>query len=148
MNYRSWIIISPFRWETIIIQRRRVPEGTPVGYNQSFITTRESILGVLPIGYSDGYPRALSNQGAVVLVGKTACPVIGIISMNLTIVDLTDAPAEESIATLMGPEEAISPVTIASIAKTTPDALLAGLDQAIPHINQRPCGSVCQNRFL
>lgn len=148
MNYRSWILTAPFRWETHIIQRRNVPAGTPVGYNHSVITARESILGVVPIGYSDGYPRSLSNRGALVLVGTTPCPILGIISMNLTIIDLTDAPSDASIVTLIGPEEPVSPAAVAHRAQTTIPALLAGIDHTIPQLDYRPSGSVCQNRFL
>jgi hypothetical protein len=100
MLYRSWIIKNPFQWEAWIIQRRFVPEGTPVGYNQRAHTVRPSILGVIPIGYSDGYPRSLSMQEMYALVGETPCPIIGIISMNLTIIDITDASPHETCATL------------------------------------------------
>jgi len=134
MNYRSWITPTPFMWQTHIIQRRHVPAGTPVGYNQSVVTARASILGILPIGYCDGYPRALSNRGAFVLVGTTPCPVLGIISMNLTIIDLTDAPQNLSVATLIGPDEPITLTTIAHRAGTTPEALAGGLDATIPRL--------------
>lgn len=77
-------------WRTRVLQVKRVPKGTPVGYGRTFRTTRASNLAVLPVGYADGYPRAASNRGAV-LVNARPCPVIGRVSMNLLVVDASRA---------------------------------------------------------
>jgi alanine racemase len=148
MLYRSWIIKNPFQWEAWIIQRRFVPEGTPVGYNQRAHTVRPSILGVIPIGYSDGYPRSLSMKEMYVLVGETPCPIMGIISMNLTIIDITDASPHETCATLVGQHPHISLELISQKAGISSQVFLAGLDRHIPRLKSRPSGSVCQNGFL
>ncbi len=66
--------------------------GHPVGYGGTFVASRPSILAVLPVGYADGYSRALSNKGHVLIGGRPA-PVVGRVSMDLTIVDVTDHPA-------------------------------------------------------
>ncbi|MFM8392642.1 MAG: alanine racemase [Acidobacteriota bacterium] len=73
-----------------IILLKRVPAGTPLGYGGSFKTTRESLIATLPIGYADGVRRALSNCG-LVLVGGRLVPIVGRVSMDLTIIDVTDA---------------------------------------------------------
>lgn len=65
------------------------PEGTGVGYGHTFITKRASRLAIVPVGYADGYPRTLSNRGVVQVRGKTA-PVVGRVSMDQIIVDVTD----------------------------------------------------------
>ncbi len=72
-----------------VIQVRRVPEGTGLGYGHSFVTRRKTRLAVLPVGYEDGYLRKLSNRASVLIRGRRA-PVVGRISMNLTLVDVTD----------------------------------------------------------
>ena len=70
---------------------RRVPAGTLVSYGATWQAPADTWLGALPVGYSDGYPRALSNQ-AQVLVGGRRVPVVGRVCMNLTMVDLGPNP--------------------------------------------------------
>jgi alanine racemase len=75
---------------------RRLPAGHAVGYGRTFITKRESLIGVVPIGYGDGYRRRLSNDAVMTLEpargrGCVRVPVVGRISMDQTTVDLTDA---------------------------------------------------------
>lgn len=67
------------------------PAGTGVGYGHTFTTTRQSRLGIVPVGYGDGYPRQLSNRSVVQLAGGTA-PVVGRVSMDQIVIDLTDLP--------------------------------------------------------
>jgi alanine racemase len=77
------------RLVTRIIQLKRVPSEFPVSYGQTFVTRRPTMLAVLPIGYADGYARALSNRAAVLVRGRRA-PVVGAVCMDLTMVDVTD----------------------------------------------------------
>jgi alanine racemase len=65
------------------------PAGTGVGYGHTFVTTRASRLAVVPIGYADGYPRLLSNRGVAQVRGRDV-PVVGRVSMDQIVVDLTD----------------------------------------------------------
>jgi len=86
-----------------VIQVREVPSGTGLGYGHSFVTKRKTRLAVLPVGYEDGYSRFLSNRAQVLLQGRRV-PVVGRISMNLTLVDTTDIPEVQvgDEAVLMG----------------------------------------------
>jgi alanine racemase len=77
------------RLVTKIIQLKDVPSEFPVSYGQTFVTRRPSRLAIVPIGYADGYSRALSNRAAVLVHGQRA-PVVGAVCMDLTIVDVTD----------------------------------------------------------
>jgi alanine racemase len=72
-----------------IISIRDVPAGAGVGYNSTFIPQRPSRIAVLAAGYGDGIHRSLGNKGCVLVRGKLA-PVVGIISMDVTMVDVTD----------------------------------------------------------
>jgi len=74
-----------------LVMVKRVPAGHSVGYGRTFVTQRESVLGVVPVGYNDGYPRRLSNRAVMGLAGGDA-PVVGRISMDQTVIDLTDLP--------------------------------------------------------
>lgn len=77
-----------------LLDIRRVPEGTPVSYGRTFVTRRPSVIGVLALGYADGYTRLFSNNAFVLVRGKKA-PVVGRVCMDLTMVDLTDIPGVE-----------------------------------------------------
>ena len=79
-------------WKTRIVQIKRVEAGQPVSYGGTFIAPRPSTLAVLPVGYADGYNRALSNKGHVLIAGRPA-PVVGRVCMDLTMVDVTDHPS-------------------------------------------------------
>jgi len=79
------------RLRTRILQLRRLPAGYGIGYDQTHVTERASRIATLPIGYADGYPRALSNRAHVLVHGQRA-PVVGRVSMDLTMVDVTDVP--------------------------------------------------------
>ncbi len=81
------------KFTTRIIQVRTVPTGTGLGYGQTYVTSRRTRLAVLPVGYEDGYLRCLSNKAEVLIHGRRF-PVVGRVSMNLTLVDITDAPSE------------------------------------------------------
>ncbi len=89
--------VAPAGWRPAMHLRTRVwqlkslPAGRAVSYGQTFVTRRPSRLAVLPIGYADGYARALSNRAEVVIRGRRA-PVVGRVCMDLTLVDVTDVP--------------------------------------------------------
>jgi alanine racemase len=70
---------------------KSVPAGARISYGGTFITSRESLIATLPIGYADGYSTRLSNQGEVLIRGKRA-PVAGRVCMDLIMVDVTDIP--------------------------------------------------------
>lgn len=70
------------------------PAGTGVGYGHTFVTKRASRLAVVPVGYADGYPRQLSNQCVAQVRGRDV-PVVGRVSMDQIMVDVTDIPRAE-----------------------------------------------------
>ena len=92
--------IRPLDWRAVlslhtrIIFLKSVPAGTPLGYGCTFVTRRASRIATLAIGYEDGLRRALSNRGHV-LVGGQFAPIVGRISMDLTIVDVTEVEGAE-----------------------------------------------------
>lgn len=84
----SLLLQPAMQFRTRVIQVRQVPAGTGLGYNHLYTTSRPSTVAVLPLGYEDGYLRRLSNRAQVLIHGKRV-PVVGRISMNLTLVDVT-----------------------------------------------------------
>jgi alanine racemase len=90
-------------WKTRIISLKDVGAGQPVGYKGAFITFRPSKLAILPVGYADGLSRQLSSRGRIIVRGAYA-PIIGIISMDITMVDVTDirGVAVGDVVTVLG----------------------------------------------
>lgn len=87
------IITRPFlTWKTSVLQVKNVPAGFPVGYDSTFKTEKASKIAIIDVGYSNGFPRHLSNKGFV-LVGGRKCPVVGRVTMNLVTVDVGIASA-------------------------------------------------------
>ncbi len=74
-----------------ITHLKTVPKGETLGYSRTFQTNKDSIIATVPIGYQDGLPRLLSNKGKVI-VNKSFAPIVGRISMDWTILDVTDIP--------------------------------------------------------
>jgi alanine racemase len=82
---------AALRWTTQLVEVRDVPPETSVGYGRTYRTTAHSRIGVLPLGYAEGIPRAVSNRGAVLVAGRR-CPIIGRVCMNMTMVDVSAVP--------------------------------------------------------
>lgn len=80
-----------FSLHTHIVHLKKVPPGETLGYSRTFTTEKESLIATIPIGYEDGYPRILSNRARVIVGGKYA-PVVGRVSMDWTILDVSDVP--------------------------------------------------------
>lgn len=78
-------------WMTQIVLVKQVPPGTPVSYGRTYTTRGKAVIGVLPVGYADGYPRILSNRSHVLVRGRRV-PVVGTICMDMMMIDLTAIP--------------------------------------------------------
>lgn len=102
---RAQIDLHPaLRWCARVAQIKTVPKGSAIGYGCSFMTTHETRLAIVPVGYSDGYDRALGNV-AHVLIGGQRAPVRGRVCMNILMAEITDIPGvqlEDEVVLLGG----------------------------------------------
>lgn len=82
---------------------QHVPAGTGISYGSTFVTGRDSVIATVPVGYADGWPRALSNKGRVLVRGQFA-PIAGRVCMDQFMIDVTDIPGVRpgDVATLIG----------------------------------------------
>lgn len=114
---------------------KRVHKGETLGYGCTYEASREMLVATLPLGYNDGYVRALSNRGRVILRG-TYAPVVGRISMDLTLIDVTDVPgvALGDRVTLLGQDGPLTvPVEdIARTAGTLSYEITCGISERVP----------------
>ncbi len=118
-----------------IVMLKRVPAGTPLGYGGTFITPRESLIATLPIGYADGVRRTLSNCGRVLVNGRFA-PIVGRVSMDLTIIDVTEIPgvALGDEVVLLGEQDGrrLLAEDLAAAADTISYEIVTGISARVP----------------
>ena len=133
---------SVLTWKTRVISLRDIQGGTTVGYNAAFIAPHAMRLALLPFGYADGLRRALSSSngqtgGTVLLHGKRA-PIVGRVSMDLTMVDVTAMPSVEigDEAVLLGAQgaEHIGADEHARLAGTSVYEILCGISERVPRV--------------
>jgi alanine racemase len=116
---------------------KTVPPYTPLGYGRRFTTGRESTIATLPIGYADGLRRRLSNKGRVIVRDRFA-PIVGAISMDMTLIDVTDVPGasidDEVILIGKSATLSISATEMATEADTIPYEILCGIGKRVPRL--------------
>lgn len=121
-------------WKTRVASLRWVEPGETAGYCATFLTARRTRLALLPVGYADGLNRLLSNQGSVLIRGQRA-PIAGRISMDLTIVDVTEIARVEigDEAVLIGEQGAkrMTAYDHADIAGTIPYEILCNINARV-----------------
>lgn len=114
---------------------KRVPKGETLGYGRTFRTERDSSIATIPIGYHDGYRRALSNT-ARAIVNETYAPVVGRVSMDWTIIDVTDIPdaAVGDDVVLIGRQGGLSMTAeeLAKLSNTISYEVTCGISRRVP----------------
>ncbi|HVV87753.1 MAG TPA: alanine racemase, partial [Kofleriaceae bacterium] len=124
-----------------VAQLRQVEAGARVGYGGLWTAARPTRAAVLPLGYADGLPRRVTGQGAAIIAGRR-CPLIGAVSMDIVIADVTDLPGVEvgDEAVLIGHGEGrfgsdlISTAEVARWAGVTEYEVTCGLSKRVPRV--------------
>ncbi|MBK7934355.1 MAG: alanine racemase [Pyrinomonadaceae bacterium] len=120
-----------------IAQVKSVETGESIGYGRTFIAGRDSVIASVPVGYYDGYPRGLSNQGSMIVKGKIA-PVIGRVSMDWVTIDVTDIDDADvgTPVTVIGSERdlSIKAEDIAAMLSTISYEVTCGISARVPRI--------------
>jgi alanine racemase len=116
---------------------RDFPEGTPLSYGRTFTTSKNTRVAYIPVGYADGYLRALSNKGAV-LIKDRRCAIIGRICMDWFLADITHLEGvevgEEVVLLGRGETQTITADEIAEKAGSIPYEILCDISKRIPRV--------------
>jgi alanine racemase len=125
------------QWKTRVISLKNIKRGDTVGYNRTYKATKKERIAIIPVGYADGYPRALSNQGEVLILGKKAV-VRGIVSMDMIAIDCTNISGvrEGTEVTIIGDDSrlSINAWELADKAGTIAYEILCGISPRVPRI--------------
>ena len=129
-----------FTYDTSKVEAFLVPAGTAIGYGATFVTDHETVVATIPIGYGDGYPRALSNKGSILIHGKKA-PILGRICMDQTMVDISDIPeakeGDEVVVIGKNGDNELSAEEVSELAGSFNYELLCDLGKRIPRVYYR-----------
>jgi alanine racemase len=124
---------------TRVLVVRDLPVGVGVSYGAEHLTARPSRIATLPVGYADGYPRALSNRAEVLIHGHRA-PVLGRVCMDMCMIDVTDVPhrvkaGDEVVLLGRQGDHSITAWDLAKAADTIPYEVLTGFSERIPRVS-------------
>lgn len=133
-------------WKTRISLVRDVAIGDSISYGRSFIADRPMRTATLAAGYGDGYPRSVSGRDAEVLIGGVRCPLLGRVTMDQIVVDvsaLTEPPVPGDEAVLMGHQgdELIDAAELAKKAGTIPWVILTGITGRVARVYHQSSSS-------
>ena len=124
-------------WKTHVLALQTVAKGQSIGYGRTFVTSRDSLIGVLSVGYADGYNRLFSNRGQVRFRDRLI-PVVGLVNMDLISVDLTDVPdaavGEEVILLENTHNSPLSATAWAEALGTIPYEVLASISDRVERV--------------
>jgi alanine racemase len=126
-------------WKTGITHLKTVAAGAPVSYGGTWVAPRESVIATLPIGYADGYSRAYSNRASVLVRGRRA-PIVGRVTMDMCLIDVTDVEgvAVGDDAVLLGEQgsERITAEELAGLSQTIHYEVLCGVGARVPRFTR------------
>lgn len=124
-------------FKTKLAHVKEIEAGEGVGYGYSFVAEDKTIVGTLPIGYSDGYLRCIQDKGEVSIFGKRA-PIIGKICMDQMMINLTEVPQAKvgDTVVLIGEDDVdqISLIEVAAYADTNRNEILSGISRRVPKV--------------
>ncbi len=149
---KSLLKIKPaMRWVAKISHVKTLPEGREISYGGTYVTTKKTRVATVPVGYADGYPRCLSNEGEVLVGGKRA-PIIGRICMDQFMIDVTDIPDVDlgSEVTLVGcdGEECLSMEEVSEKAYSFNYELPCRISRRVPRIYYKNGKEVVSLHYL
>jgi alanine racemase len=135
---RKLIKLKPvLSWKTKVVFIKKSAKNTDISYSRTFTTKRNSVIATLPVGYADGYLRKFSNKAEVLIRGKR-CSVIGRVTMDMIMVDVTDvkdvSTGDEAVLIGAQGKEKIRVEELANIAGTINYEITCGISYRVPRV--------------
>ena len=146
ITYGIWPTAAPpeplpvrpvLEWRSSVVVVKKLQAGDSVGYDRTFVADRPIRTAVVPVGYADGYRFGLANRGEILIRGRR-CRVLGRVSMDLTVVDVSDMPGVVvgDAAILIGSDgnESVTATELADRAGTIPYDILIGIGNRVKRV--------------
>ncbi len=130
--------------KTKVSSTRHLPKGSSISYGQKYITTKETTIAVLPIGYADGIHRAFTNRGEVLINGKLY-PMVGTVTMDQIMVDIGDDPVKVGDDVIFWgdtPQGSLQATEVAAKIGTIAYELCCSVSKRVPRVypaSRKPC---------
>lgn len=127
-------------WKTVVSMIKTVRKNETIGYGGTFTATEDMVVATLPTGYADGFPRALSNRGYVLIHGQRA-PILGRICMDQLMVDVSNIPriSMGDEVTLIGTDgrEMLTADDLANMVGTIGYEIVCGISKRVPRVYKK-----------
>jgi alanine racemase len=121
-----------------VVLLRDVAAGRSISYGRTFVTPKPMRVATLSVGYADGLPRALSNRGATVLIGGRRCALLGRVTMDLVMVDVSEVPevnvGDEAVLIGRQGDEEILATEVAQRAGTIAWEIFTGIGSRVARV--------------
>ncbi len=126
-------LIPTMNWKSIISQIKSVKKGQTIGYGKSYVAKKDMKIAIVPVGYADGLKRNLSNRVGHLYVQSIACPIVGNICMDMTMIDITGISVEEGMEVeIIGEHQSI--IDVSKAAQTIPYEILTSIPLRVHRI--------------
>lgn len=120
-------------WKSVISQIKMVPVGESVSYNRKFIAQKATRIAVVPVGYADGFRRALGYGKGGMVVGGKWCPVVGTVCMDMTMIDISEVDTfEGDIVEIIGKTQTL--VDFSKLMETIPYEVLTSISKRVHRV--------------
>ena len=134
--HRSISLRPALSFKTRVVYLKRIPAGSSLSYGGTHVTSKETTIATLPVGYADGYSRGLGNKGQVLIKGKRY-PVVGAVSMDMILVDIGNSKIDigEEVA-IIGTQglESITVDELARLDSTISYEIICGIGKRVPRV--------------
>lgn len=130
-------LVPVLEWKSRILAIKELPPGATVGYGRTYECKKPERIAILPVGYADGIPRAMSNRGHV-LIGSKKCPLRGRVSMDLIAIDVSNVASakEGQLVTIIGKngKAQVTAWDLAENSDTIPYEIFCRISARVPRI--------------
>ena len=151
VDTKNLAIRPALQWISRITHLKTLPAGREISYGGTFVTTRETRVATVPVGYADGYRRSLSGKFYVLIRGKKA-PILGRVCMDQMMVDVTDipdvTPRDQVVLVGRSGDEEITMEQIAAAADSFNYEFVCGISRRVPRIYSRGGKTVHSVHYL
>jgi alanine racemase len=139
------------RWLSRVTHVKTLPAGSPISYGGIFVTSRDTVVATIPVGYADGYRRSLSGKFYVLIRGRRA-PIIGRICMDQMMVDVTDIPGvtlnDKVVLVGRDGDEVITMEAISAAADSFNYEFVCGISRRVPRLYRKDGHTVHSVHYL